>query len=113
MSAEPQLWGKLKQVGEQGTNDRKQPERLPEERPVCFFGRVGRVVSGVKTALACPVSWRALGWLFAFALVVRLAHVFAMASSPYFTHPVVDAGDYATIGWSLARGHGYPETVFC
>ena len=92
--------------------DSNQPEWLQADRRVCFFGRVGRVVSGVKTALACPVSWRALGWLFAFALVVRLTHVFAMASSPYFTHPVVDAGDYAAIGWSLARGPGYPEMVF-
>jgi hypothetical protein len=55
-------------------------------------------VQGVKTSLEGPVSWRTLGWLFVFALVVRLAHVFAMASSPYFTHPVVDAGDYAAIG---------------
>lgn len=59
-----------------------------------------------------PVAWRSLGILFVGALAIRLVHVMAMTSSPYFTHPVVDAGDYATIGWSLARGHGYPETIF-
>jgi 4-amino-4-deoxy-L-arabinose transferase-like glycosyltransferase len=71
-----------------------------------------RAIRALKTTLAGPVSWRSLGLLFVCALVVRLAHVLAMTSSPYFTNPVVDAGDYATIGWSIARGHGYPEAVF-
>jgi hypothetical protein len=66
----------------------------------------------LKATLAGPVSWRGLAWLFAFALMVRLAHVLAMASSPYFTNPVVDAGTYDAIGWSIARGDGYPEPVF-
>jgi len=66
----------------------------------------------VKAALACQVSWRDLGLLFLFAFAVRLAHVFAMGQSPYFTYPVVDAATFDTIGWSIARGHGYPEKVF-
>ena len=66
----------------------------------------------MKSALAGPVPWRSLGILFVGALAVRLAHILAMTSSPYFTNPVVDAADYAAIGWSLARGHGYPEAVF-
>ncbi|HEX7500812.1 MAG TPA: glycosyltransferase family 39 protein, partial [Polyangia bacterium] len=71
-----------------------------------------QALRSVRTALANPVSWRSLGILFACALVIRLVHVLAMTASPYFTHPVVDAGDYATMGWSLARGHGYPEAIF-
>lgn len=58
------------------------------------------------------LSWRQLALLAAFALTVRLAHVLAMASSPYFAHPVVDAATYETIGRSIAAGHGYPESVF-
>jgi hypothetical protein len=61
---------------------------------------------------ASPLSWRNLTILFFCALAVRLAHVLAMTSSPYFTNPVVDAADYASIGWSIARGHGYPEAIF-
>ena len=61
---------------------------------------------------ARSLSWRSLTILFFCALAVRLAHVLAMTSSPYFTNPVVDAADYASIGWSIARGHGYPEAIF-
>ncbi len=50
--------------------------------------------------------------LFGLALVVRLAHVFAMTGSPYFANPVIDAGTFAELARSLAHGHGYPETVF-
>ncbi len=69
-------------------------------------------MQSLTSTLAGPVSWRHLALLFALALAIRLAHVLAMATSPYFTNPVVDAGDYAAIGWSIARGHGYPEAVF-
>ena len=75
-------------------------------------GRRWRLLLDVKAALACQVSWRDLGLLLAFAFAVRLAHVFAMGQSPYFTYPVVDAANFDTIGWSIARGHGYPEKVF-
>lgn len=66
----------------------------------------------LSIALGCAISWRVLGLLFAFALSARLAHVFAMAQSPYFNLPVVDAGTFAELGWSIARGHGHPENVF-
>ena len=71
-----------------------------------------QALRSLRTALANPVSGRSLGILFACALVIRLVHVLAMTASPYFTHPVVDAGDYAIIGWALARSHGYPEAIF-
>ena len=61
---------------------------------------------------ASPLSWRSLTILFFCALAVRLTHVLAMTASPYFTNPVVDAADYASIGWAIARGHGYPEAIF-
>ena len=59
-----------------------------------------------------PIAWRVLGLLFIFAFALRLAHVFAMAQSPYFTNPVIDAETFARIGWSIARGQGYPERSF-
>jgi hypothetical protein len=71
-----------------------------------------QVPQGVRTALVGPIPWRSLGILFACAAAVRLAHVLAMTSSPYFTQPVVDAADYATMGWSIARGNGHPESIF-
>jgi hypothetical protein len=67
---------------------------------------------GSQGCNASPLFWRSLAILFFCALAVRLAHVLAMTSSPYFTNPVVDAADYASIGWSIARGHGYPEAIF-
>ena len=86
------------------------PQRIdPHTR---FYERARQSLRGLKTALAGPVSWRGLAILFVCALAVRLAHVLAMTSSPYFANPVVDAGEYAVIGWSIAGGHGYPESVF-
>jgi 4-amino-4-deoxy-L-arabinose transferase-like glycosyltransferase len=55
---------------------------------------------------------RALGMLFAFAFVLRLAHVLAMTDSPYFNNPIIDAQEYERIGAAIARGAGHPENVF-
>jgi 4-amino-4-deoxy-L-arabinose transferase-like glycosyltransferase len=50
--------------------------------------------------------------VFLVALVLRIGHVFALRSSPYFTHPVLDADTYYSAARALASGQGWAEKVF-
>lgn len=69
-------------------------------------------VHASAAALENQLGVRALALLFLLALAVRLAHVFAMTDSPYFTNPVIDAAEYDRLGWAIAHGQGHPDDVF-
>src|SRR5262249_61617723 len=47
--------------------------------------------------------------VFVIALAVRVGHVLALRSSPYFTRPVLDAETYYWAARGLAAGQGWAE----
>ena len=49
---------------------------------------------------------------FVIALALRLGHVLALRSSPYFTRPVLDAETYYWAGRALAAGQSWAEAVY-
>jgi 4-amino-4-deoxy-L-arabinose transferase-like glycosyltransferase len=79
---------------------------------VAETGAQGQSPPAIAGGAHGPTSMRSLGVVFAIALVLRLAHALAMTDSPYFANPVVDAGEYDTIGWGLAHGQGHPDRVY-
>ena len=50
--------------------------------------------------------------VFVTALALRLAHVLALRSSPYFARPVLDAETYYWAGRALAEGQGWDQAVY-
>lgn len=71
-------------------------------------------MSGAAGAVAVrgPREWRTPALVFAVALALRLAHVWALRGSPYFQRPVLDAFTYYWTARGLAAGESWPEAVY-
>jgi 4-amino-4-deoxy-L-arabinose transferase-like glycosyltransferase len=57
-------------------------------------------------------TWPFTALVFVIALALRLGHVLALRSSPYFTRPVLDAETYYWAARGLAGGQSWAEAVY-
>lgn len=68
--------------------------------------RYRKAVSDQRSTISAALA------LFAGALLLRLGHILALRSSPYFEHPIIDAETYHKAALAIAAGGGHPDTVF-